>query len=104
MGYTIRAARESDMEVVCEVHAKCFPESFSTRLGKNLLTKYYLEFYREAPHLFLVCENDEGKMCGFVMGYVLGKTNAISILSFISSPPNTQSRVSSTAQRLKSQK
>lgn len=78
MGYTIRAAHESDMEVVCEVHAKCFPESFSTRLGKNLLTKYYLEFYREAPHLFLVCENDEGKMCGFVMGYVLGKTNAIS--------------------------
>ena len=78
MGYTIRAAQESDIGAVCDVHAKCFPESFSTRLGKNLLTKYYLEFYREAPHLFLVCENDEGKMCGFVMGYVLGKTNAIS--------------------------
>ncbi len=78
MGYTIRAAQEQDLGTVCDVHAECFPDSFSTRLGKKLLTKYYLEFYKEAPHLFLVCENDEGKMVGFVMGYVLGKTNAIS--------------------------
>ena len=78
MGFNIRSAIEADLPVVCDVHAKCFPESFSTRLGKKLLTNYYYEFYREAPHLFLVCENDEGKMCGFVMGYVLGKTNAIS--------------------------
>ena len=78
MSFTIRAANESDLPVVCDVHAKCFPESFSTRLGKKLLTAYYYEFYLEAPHLFLVCENDEGKMCGFIMGYVLGKTNAIS--------------------------
>lgn len=78
MSFNIRSATEADLPVVCDVHAKCFPESFSTRLGKKLLANYYYEFYREAPHLFLVCENDEGKMCGFVMGYVLGKTNAIS--------------------------
>ena len=78
MGFNIRSATEADLPVVCDVHAKSFPESFSTRLGKKLLANYYYEFYREAPHLFLVCENDEGKMCGFVMGYVLGKTNAIS--------------------------
>ena len=78
MGFNIRPATESDLPVVCDVHAKCFPKSFSTRLGKKLLTAYYYEFYREAPHLFLVCENEEGRMCGFVMGYVLGKTSAIS--------------------------
>lgn len=78
MGFSIRAANASDMTAVADVHSVCFPNNFSTRLGKKLLSEYYLEFYNEAPHLFLVCENDDGKMCGFVMGYVLGRTNAVS--------------------------
>ena len=78
MGFNIRAAQENDMITVADVHTVCFPNNFSTRLGKKLLSAYYLEFYKEAPHLFLVCENEKGDMCGFVMGYVLGKTNAVS--------------------------
>ncbi len=78
MEFNIRAAKESDLGMVADVHKECFPNSFSTRLGKNLLVKYYLEFYRECPYLFYVCENADGQICGFVMGYVLGKTNAVS--------------------------
>ena len=78
MGFKIRAASAADMSAVADVHSVCFPNNFSTRLGRKLLTNYYMEFYNEAPHLFLVCENDDGEMCGFVMGYVLGYTNAVS--------------------------
>lgn len=81
MSFNIRAAKETDLIEVARVHKICFPNSFSTRLGPKLLSNYYLEFYKENPHLFYVCENEDGKMCGFVMGYVLGKTNAISSFS-----------------------
>ncbi len=77
MVFNIRAATETDMDKVAEVHRICFPESFSTRLGVKLLVKYYTEFYSERPYLFYVCENESGDVCGFVMGYVLGKTGAI---------------------------
>ncbi|MBQ2863429.1 MAG: GNAT family N-acetyltransferase [Clostridia bacterium] len=78
MEFTIRAATESDMLEISEVHRICFPDSFSTKLGNKLLSKYYFEFYLENPSLFYVCENENGKICGFVMGYILGRTNAIS--------------------------
>ncbi len=78
MIYNIRNASLNDMHEVAAVHSVCFPDNFSTKLGNKLLAAYYTEFYNEAPHLFLVCENDGGKICGFVMGYILGRTNAVS--------------------------
>ena len=77
MDFTIRAATESDMVEISEVHRVCFPNSFSTKLGIGLLSSYYSEFYAENPTLFYLCINTQGKICGFVMGYILGKTQAI---------------------------
>ena len=76
MEYLVRAASETDMKEVAQVHKICFPSSFSTKLGVALLSRYYTEFYKESPYLFYVCTNNDGAICGFVMGYVLGKTNA----------------------------
>lgn len=76
MEYLIRAASESDMKEVAQVHKVCFPFSFSTKLGVGLLSSYYAEFYKETPYLFYVCTNIDGVICGFVMGYVLGRSNA----------------------------
>ena len=78
MDFTIRAATENDMYEISEVHRTCFTDNFSSSLGVKLLSKYYLEFYTENPSLFYVCVNADGKICGFVMGYILGATNAIS--------------------------
>ncbi len=77
MDFSVRKAVKEDLANIARTHIKCFPGNFSTGLGEKLLVKYYLEFYNENPSLFYVCETPDGSMHGFVMGYIVGKTNAI---------------------------
>lgn len=67
----IRQAKLSDLENIAQVHAECFPDSFSTALGKRLLTKFYHEYISEIPELFLVSEDQNYKINGFCMGYYM---------------------------------
>lgn len=58
----IRQATLDDLEQIAKVHFQCFPDSFSTYLGKGrhgyLLQKFYQEYLDDAPELFLVAEDD----------------------------------------------
>ena len=77
----IRQATEQDLTSIANVHIECFPDSFSTRLGKAkffggvLLTKFYKEYLEKVPELFLVAENDEKELQGFCMGYYCEDNN-----------------------------
>ena len=44
---TIRAAVEGDLQAVAQVHMRCFPDYFLTKLGERLLEAYYREFFEE---------------------------------------------------------
>ena len=64
----IRNASENDLPKIAKLHIRCFPDSFSTQLGEKLLAKFYREYLKKVPELFLVAEaNDE--IVGICMGY-----------------------------------
>ena len=63
-----RAITENEIRDIVSVHIQCFKGYFLTGLGENLLCMYYQEFYNENPNLFLVAENDDNEIIGFVMG------------------------------------
>ena len=82
----IREAKTSDLDAVSAVHIKCFPDSFSTALGAfkpkflgegYLLSRFYSEYMKANPELFLVAENDSGEIVGFCMGYYCEKNDYI---------------------------
>ncbi len=66
----IRKAKIEDLPNIAEVHIRCFPKSFSTQLGKSLLNRFYEEYMKGNPELFLVADNNEGELVGFCMGYL----------------------------------
>ena len=72
----IRQATLTDLEKIAKVHIQCFPDSFSTVLGRDhgyrLLSSYYKEYMDGKPELFLVSESD-GEINGFCMGYLVGR-------------------------------
>ena len=80
----VRQATISDMPEVSRVHSVCFPDSYSTQLSKytpicgNLLNKFYLEYIKDNPELFLVAEDDNQNIVGFCMGYYMDKDNQMS--------------------------
>lgn len=69
----IRQATQNDLTAIAQVHTKCFPDSFSTRIGCSgggyLLTRFYGEYLSIVPELFLVAENASHEIVGFCMGY-----------------------------------
>ena len=71
----IRQANLSDLEKIASVHIECFPNSFSSSLGKRLLRKFYYEYIIDVPELFLVCENENHEIVGFCMGYYMENNN-----------------------------
>lgn len=73
----IRNATISDLEQISVVHKECFPDSFSTQLGLELLSKMYLEYITESPELFLV-STDGSRITGFVMGYYYSQEDCLS--------------------------
>ena len=70
----IEKANERMMLEIAKVHIKCFPNSFSSSLKANLISKYYLTFLNSYPDLFLVARDQE-RIVGFVMGYPVDKGN-----------------------------
>lgn len=71
MAVVIRRAHTDDFKDIVQTHIQCFPNSFSTSLGRysDLLEKYYLEFYSISPELFLVAVDEQNEISGFCMGY-----------------------------------
>lgn len=74
----IRQANYDDLRDIARVHAKCFPEYLSTRIGAGndcyLLSRFYKEYLDDSPELFLVLEDEQKKIVGFCMGYYMDKT------------------------------
>ena len=79
----IRQATSEDLKQVADVHFRCFPDSFSTQLGKgqqgSLQQKFYQEYLKDVPELFFVAEDEtlpppERIVC-FFMGYYLEKND-----------------------------
>lgn len=73
----IRKANNNDLSRIAYVHSICFPNSFSTKLGKKykLLEKLYFEYLKDNPELFLVATNENKEIIGFCMGYYCEKNN-----------------------------
>lgn len=76
---TVRQATYDDLHEIAKVHATCFPNYLSTRIGASddcfLLSRFYKEYLDDNPELFLVATDDEGKIIGFCMGYYLDKSD-----------------------------
>jgi len=75
----IRLATKDDINEVTRVHARCFKDSYSSQLanlqgvmgGGNLLTSFYEEYLNDAPELFHVACDEDGRIVGFCMGYYM---------------------------------
>ena len=69
----IRQASSNDLQEIVFVHTECFSQNFSTVFGKSkncyLLKRLYEEYLLKVPELFLVSENEKGKIDGFCMRY-----------------------------------
>lgn len=74
MNTIVRNATREDLPEIASVHMNCFPDYFSSKVGKNLLVKFYAEYLENFPDLFVVArDEDENKIIGFANGYILGK-------------------------------
>lgn len=69
---SVRQAKRTDLKHIASIHTKCFPDSFSTQLGEKLLIRFYVEYMKLNPDLFLVA-TVKGKVVGFCMGYLMEK-------------------------------
>lgn len=72
----IRQATYEDLNAISSVHFRCFPESLSTKIGsvmlencEPLLMRFYAEYLKVNPELFLVSTDDNNNPVGFCMGY-----------------------------------
>ena len=61
-------AKALDIEKVVSIHLSCFRNSFSSALGKKILSNYYRSYLDNSPDLFLVARCDDS-VVGFVTGY-----------------------------------
>ena len=71
----IRQATLEDLYDVAKIHMECFSGTVMARLGKlwhgKVVIDYYKAYFNDCPELFLVVENDSGKVIGYCMGYKL---------------------------------
>ena len=78
----VRQLEKKDMLDVAKVHIQCFPDSYSTVLGNDrdifLMQAFYTEYIKDAPELFLVGENEQGRISGFCMGYYMERNGQMS--------------------------
>ena len=61
----------NEMRKIACIHMECFRGYFLTSFGADLVQKYYEEFFKEKD-LFVVAEDENGEIIGFVMGYLQG--------------------------------
>ena len=76
---TVRQATYDDLHEIAQLHAICFPNYLSTRIGASndcfLLSRFYKEYIDDNPELFLVATDDNSKIVGFCMGYYMNKSD-----------------------------
>lgn len=73
MNITIRKARKEDLPGIAAVHIECFPDYFSTKMGKKILSSYYGKYLETDPDLFFIAyDNEQNKVIGLTNGYVSG--------------------------------
>lgn len=65
-----RIASLTDLSSVTKTHIECFPGTFISSFGNNLIQNYYKE-YIEEDNIFVVAEENNG-ILGFCMGYRTG--------------------------------
>jgi len=63
----VRTVEEKDLFEIVNVHRACFPNSFSTCIGKKLLKDYYFCCHNFNPKLFLVACKEQ-QIVGFIVG------------------------------------
>lgn len=76
----IRLGTKQDLPTIADIHSICFPNSYLTQLGKahdsknnNLIYRFYSEFIKDNPELFVVADDEERGIVGFCMGYYMDK-------------------------------
>jgi Acetyltransferases len=62
----IRLATDEDLNCIANLHIECFPNYFLTKLGTDLLAKYYKEFITDKD-IFIVYE-EKGQINGLLVG------------------------------------
>lgn len=67
-----RNATLEDMAEIAQVHVLTQPEYFTSTLGVDLLSKFYTEFFLEDGLFILACDERNGRIVGFCMGYYFG--------------------------------
>lgn len=65
-----RPATAADIDAVAKVHIQAFPGFFLTRLGYGFLCELYAGFLNHPDGVFLVAENEPGKLIGFAAGTI----------------------------------
>jgi len=68
-GSSIRHMKNIDLDKIVFIHKSCFPESRSTKLGKQFLERLYSWYSINHPGLFFVAE-DSCEVVGFVCGTI----------------------------------
>ncbi len=68
----LRHATPGDNKLLAQLHISVFPGFFLSTLGERFLTTYYKVVLRHPETICLFAEDEQRKVCG----YVLGRTNA----------------------------
>ncbi len=63
----LRMATHNDLDGIAALHTKCFSEYFLTKLGNNLLSKYYKEFMT-SDDIVIVYTDEDDKIVGLLVG------------------------------------
>lgn len=80
----IRSAKAEDLNQIAALHIECFPDYFLSKLGLNLLTKYYKEFMTPED-IFLIYVDDK-RINGLLVGTPnssIGRNNFIKNNMFV---------------------
>lgn len=70
---TIRQATESDHKYLAQLHMSVFPGFFLSTLGVDFLTTYYKVVLKHPETICLFAEDDNGTVCGYVVGRIKAK-------------------------------
>lgn len=66
----IRKARETDIDIIVDIHFAAFPHFFLSQLGSKFLALYYNSVRKHKEGILLVCEKD-GEIIGLCAGTLL---------------------------------
>ncbi len=65
----LKKSLQCDLKNIALCHQKCFPDSFSTKLGLKYVSKY-LEWFLNAENKFLYYVSDDNLIVGYCGGFI----------------------------------